>query len=381
MGWTEPLLGSGRRCPIDWAVKGSADSMEMLAAVRRVAQSRQSARGSERGNWPHILLILDEISSLVEHHKDPIMFDGAWMHADAMVADIVRFDTQGDVSAVLATQHDVHAVLGDKGNTLQAQLKYSAMFQIQDDDSHRRQLGESKLLMPRFAGEYWIKDAETGLPIRLKAPYPQSSDPRKEILHNGLTVADIARSRTMPDSYGLDAASAQVAGPAYLNRSRVVTDDFIDYLRDVKSPIVVQHATSPPPPPLDDPMGEDLSELRDAEADLARNLRILVDMGEDLSEEMTSFLGDWESRLENTATRDQSATAAPVSSMMGRTSRKDRVKAIIREHGPLGRAEILGKLHAAGDATATGQTVTNILTDLVSTGEYERDAESRYRAL
>lgn len=377
MGWIEPYLNSGRRSPIDWIVKGYDDALQMMAAVRRVAQFRQSARMNERGNWPWIHLILDEVSSLVEHHKQPIMFDGEWQHADTLAADIVRYDSQGDVAATLAMQHDVHAVLGDKGNTLQAQMKYSMMFQINDDSSHGRQLGNYKLKMPTHAGEYWILDQELGIPIRLKAPYPQSSDPRKEKLHDGLTVADIALSRNMPADYGLDPASAAVAGDRYLSRPKYVDEAFIDYLRGIRPVTAINGAPAAETPParIEPPEQRAVS---DAEDELAMSLLRLRELGEEIPEEMVDFLSDYEARLPIPAVAAQVQPAGEVSSLVGRLSRKDRVRGIIADQGPIGRAAIVARLHGQGDRAATPQQVTNILTELVSTGEYVRDAESQY---
>lgn len=387
-GWAEPFLDRGLRCPIDWIANGPQDTLEMMAAAMRVGRFRQSVRMNERGGWPAILLILDEVSFLLEKHGASIRLDGAPMFADTLLTDIVRGVTSSKVYTMVATQHDVHACFGDKGNTLQAQMAYSAMFRINDDAAHGRQLGEYKLKMPRCKGEYWIRDESTGMPIRVKAPYPQTVDKDKPVLHNGLTVADISWSRRGMHTgipHELDARSAAVAGPSYANRCTVVDDRFINYLMDAQS-ITVSFQNPAPAVAnnAEDSRLPEQRELDDAEAELAAALRGMRKYGDEPPEGMASFLEEYEARHPETVQSGEApdrARPAEVQSMVGRVSRKDRVKAIIWEHGPLARAEIVGKLHSVGDTAATGQIVTNILTDLIGTGEYQRDAESRYWAL
>lgn len=383
-GWVEPLVGSGHHCPIDWIASGAEDTLAMMAAAMRVARFRQGIRMAERGNWPAILLILDEVSFLLEQHGTFVRVDGAPFYADALAADIVRGATSGDVFAQFATQHDVHACFGDKGGTLQAQMSYTGMFKIRDNDAIGRQLKNWELKMPTHRGEYWLDDGE-GFPFRLKAEYIQTIDPSKPRLHTGATIADITWARAelrTHHRHGLDERSAMVAGEAYQRRRTIVDDGYIAYLTGAPAQIATVTPVMSEPGTGSDGQDEGGGEgpgdreLRDAEADLAERLTALRNVGEELPEDMAGFLENYTARSGATA-----GSAPQVPSMVGRVSRKDRVQEIIREFGPLGRAEIVTKLHEQGDPRATGQIVTNILTELVASGEYRRDDESRYQAL
>lgn len=374
-GWVEPLLGTGRVCPIDWIANGFEDTLKMMATAMKVARYRQGIRMSQRGNWPAIFLILDEVSFLLEPHGEVVKFDNVPMHADVLAADIVRGATSGDVFAQLATQHDVHSVFGDKGGTLQAQLKYTGMFKIRDNDALGRQLQDYHLKMPTHAGEYWLDDGE-GLPFRLKADYIQTIDPSKKRLHDGLTIADIALARSelrLHHNAGLDDRSAREAGEAYQNRHTVVDDAFLDYLTNSSVPSIATPAQITAPVVSADPFQRELDEARQemiqAVKDLhAQGAEIPQDIVDTLGGDLAAIVGEMD------------APSAPVTTLAGRQSRKERVKAIIRENGPLARAGILAKLAEGGDQ-AGSQVVTNILTELAASGEYKRDDDGQYWAL
>ena len=397
MGWTEPFLDKGLRGPIDWIAHGPEDTLKMLAAAMRVGRFRQSVRTHQRGGWPAILLILDEVAFLLERHVTPIRFDGIPMYPDAMLTDIVRGVTSAKVYAMLANQHDVHATFGDKGNTLQAMMQYSAMFRINDDSSHGRQLGKAgyQLKMPRCKGEYWINDESTGMPVRVKAPYPQTVDPDKDVLHDGLTVADIAWSRRGMHTgtpHELDERSAVAAGPDYQNRHKMVTEEFLDYLTGAAfSPAYYgptgSQESGQESEHVDESVDPEQRELTAAESDLATSLAELRALGEPIPEEMAEWFAAYEEQYGKvTPAATQPGRSATVSSLVGRQSRKDRVLAIIREAPePPTRAAILVRLHEMGDTAATAQTVTNALTDLVTPPRGAplavRNPDNSYRAL
>lgn len=376
-GWVKPYLNSGLRCPIDWIANGPEDSLEMLAAAMRVGRYRQSIDMDERGGWPAILLILDEVSFLVERHVKPIQFEGVPMFPDTLLTDIVRGATSGDVYAMIATQHDVHAVLGDKGNTLQSQLDYSAMFKINDDSSHGRQLGDYKLKMPRHKGEYWIKDDDLGIPVRLKSPYLQTIDKGKPVLHNGLTVADIAWARRGMHNgtpHELDRNSAMAAGPAYQNRHTVVDDGYLRYLRGVApGPIqITRSGFAEKSLPAAEP-----DSVESAESDLATNLIALQRLGEEIPEEMAVFLADFQARHPEWSPDDSAQPAdqptASVLSLAGRQTMADRIEAVIRAAGhPLARGAIIARL-SEGGRRVNDNHVSNTLTTMVNQRRLRRD--------
>lgn len=378
-GWVKPYLNLGLRCPIDWIANGPEDSLEMLAAAMRVGRYRQSIDMDERGGWPAILLILDEVSFLVEKHGRPIIFDGVPMFPDTMLCDIVRGVTSSDIYAMMATQHDVHAVFGDKGNTLQAQMAYSAMFKINDDSSHGRQLGRSnyKLKPPRHKGEYWIMDESTGMPVRLKSPYPQTIDKGKPVLHNGPTVADISWARRGMHNgtpHELDHNSAMAAGPAYQNRHTVVDDGYLRYLRGIApGPVQITRSGF---------AEESLSagepdSVESAESDLATNLIALQRLGEEIPEEMVEFLADFQARhpewSPDEAAQPVGQATASVLSLAGRQTMADRIEDAIRAAGhPLPRGAIIARL-SEGGRRVNDNHVSNTLTAMVNQRRLRRD--------
>lgn len=382
--WVEPYLSSGLRCPIDWIANGAQDTLEMMAAAMRVGRLRQGTRTHERGHWPAILLVLDEVSFLLEKHGDAwVKFDGETMFPDTMLVDIVRGVTSSKVFAMLATQSDIHACFGDKGNVLQAQMAYSAMFKINDDSAHGRQLGKAgyQLKMPRFKGEYWAKDEATDLPVRVKAPYPQTTDPDKPRLHNGLTVADIAWSRRGMHTgtpHELDSSSAAAAGDAYRTRHTVVDDTFIAYLTGGSVVTINRPAEQAPQPRPVDPV---YVELAEAEEELAGWLSALRDAGEQIPDDSAAFLADYESKHGGIAAEPvDDPQVASVSSLVGRHPRIDRIAEILRTHAPCTRAQVIDRLEEQGDRITNPQWVTNDLNRLAQRQRATRDGEG-WRAL
>lgn len=387
--WIEPYCDTGFRSPIDWIAYGHQHTLMMMAAAMRIGRHRQNLRMHERGNWPAIFLILDECSFLLEAHGEWIEFDGQKMFADALAADILRGATSGDVYACLAMQHDVHAVLGDKGGTLQAQMRYTGVFKIRDEGTLGRQLGDYKLPMPRFQGEYWLDDGEN-LPFRLKAPYIQTPDKGKQLLlPQGPFLDALAWSRRVDEQQRitLDPVSTRIAGEAYRNRHTMVDDAFVSYVRGIDAsfiPEFVQPIPSQRTPRYGDP---EQREVDEAQEELLRAVKELVAAGENVPQEMLDMLAAAGLIEEPDATclaKPDLAAPMPtalVPSLLGRRARHDRVLEIVRASPePLTRGQIADQLKEQGDHFTDPQVVSNALTKLIREGRLTKPTEQTYVA-
>lgn len=388
-GWVEVYRNTGLPCPIDYIARGKQDTLDMMAALMSVARYRQDLPMEDRGDWPVVIFIADECAYILEDHSVSVVFDGAKVCADAMAADILRFAASGDVASHWANQHDVHACFGNKGGTLTAQFKFTGAFQINDLDALGRLMGNWKLKMPQFKGEYWLKGGDGQFPYRVKAPYIQSVDKTKPKLHDGPTVRDVAWNRrhflTLPDGRGrtLDPGSANAAGPHYANRHRLVDDAFIAYLRNSRQAITQTALTaSAIQEPPEDP---ELADIPECDRHLARTIAKALASGYDVPAE---FMEDpelvklVEKMQQEVATPEQDAAAmAEVSTLAGRQSLREHIWQIVAASSePMTRAEIVAELVEQGRRVSDPQMVTNDCGKLVKATppRLERLADGRY---
>lgn len=226
-GWVEPYLGSDLPVPLDWVASGQRDTVAMLATAMRIARWRQRQPMAERHGFTTIIIHLDEASFALRNRVVRGRYQGVECTASQLAAMITQGAGSANVWLKFASQRGVSDHLGDQGSDSRANVGYTAAFRTRDPDDVGRLTGNHKLGVPRHRGEYLLTaDAD---PVRVKAPYLQSVDPSKPLLHDGPTVADVAWARRhFPRQ--LDPGSTAVAGADYQGRHTRMSDAMRDYL-------------------------------------------------------------------------------------------------------------------------------------------------------
>ncbi len=348
-GWIEPYMNSDHPLPFEWIASGQQDVLDMLVAAMNIARWRQRQPMSRRGNWPKILVVLDEASFALRNRAVRADYQGMAVTAAQMVAMLTQGAASGDVHVLLASQRSTNDHFGDQGGDTSANIGYSAAFRSNDEAEIGRLTGNYKLPMPRHRGEYWL-DAGTGdMPVNLKAPYIQSIDPTKPRLHDGPTVADIAWSRRH-FVRRLDPGSARAAGPAYERRLTRMDPNMLRYLTQA---VTLQAPTR-------------------------------IQAGYDrATRELDALLGP--SHGTNAAPPELAAPSATdtttpgVTTLTSRRTRAERIVAIVRDAGGhITKADIVAALRNGGDDVQDDQVVTNALTKLVTGGELARSSRGLY---
>jgi hypothetical protein len=389
--WAGPYYDAGIPCPIDWIANGTADTLDMMTAMMRVSRYRQALPPGDRGPWPTIILILDETSFLLEDHSAHVKFEGRTMFTDTMAADHTRGGTSADAFDMFATQTDINVGFGDKGNILQAQLKYTGGFMVNDRDAYGRMFGNWKLIIPEAPGVFWINDKIGAPPIRLKAPYIQTDDRTKPVLHSGLRVSDVSRMRqqlwTPAGPPQLDERSARAAGPIYANRRRLVDDEFMAYLTGERQSVSVRGTAEQPAALVASAEQEDDDERRDdgipqCDRDLAAKLaqgrrEFGIAIPEEFADDETlmALVAEADAEhLKSTAAPSEVASVTSLADRRDRTTWAERIEVVLRERPgqSLGRAEIDEAMQKHGWRVTDRQIITNTLgrmTTVARTGD------------
>jgi hypothetical protein len=364
--WVEPYLDTGIKAPIDWIAHGHQDVCNMIAAFLNGAAYRMNIRPvSKREHLPAGILILDEVTYLVQNRMVKAIYGGEEKGASTLIADVARGTAGANMYEWLSTQRDTQDNLGDEGGTTAAMMGFAFIFRIRDHLSIGRVTGRYDLDIPANTGECWA-DLGPGNPIlKLRIPYAQ--DPGKRKLHDGLTLSDISWSRRdIP--HEVDEGTAQAFGKDYANRHQYVTEEFLDYLT------TPQTATNTPvagvvPTSMNSllsPASE--AELMEAETKFLRmqayeTNKHEANNGDGNYTEVESYSPQIETQASNghevTATADKYTTRAA------------RVQAVVVDNdingrNPMSRGEIIDKLKEDfNDIVRNPNVVTNILGDLM----------------
>lgn len=352
--WLEPYLGQQVPPPLDWVRADAEGVLQILIAAMEVARWRQDQPFSARHGFKRIFIYIDEASFALST-KAKAYYDGAQVTAGDMYAECTQAVASAGIYLIAATQRGVHHAFGDKGGDASANIGREIVLMSGDDQEAGRVTGNYKLPQLRHRGECYARlgDAE---PVRAKIEYVQTSDPSKPVLHDGPRVDEISWNRRhFPRT--LDAGSALAAGDEYAARHEYVTDDYLADLRGARTRTAA--ATPAAAVPQHDTAVHDDEQAMHAA--------------------VTSIF----SRLGGTpipapapmaAVEPAPAAATPLA---GYRTRADRVEAAVRqiwrtETTPAGPRDILAALHEAGDAAATGQLVSNALTQLCQQGRLVR---------
>jgi hypothetical protein len=357
-GWLMPYMDTDLDLPIDYVANGAHDTLAMLIAGLNIARWRQSQPMDQRGNWPTIIIDIDEASDALGDNSVKLPYLGTLITMSQAAAKMYKGAGSGDVWLHLASQRDTMDQWGDKGGDVMANVQWAAGFHTADQGSLGRLLGSYKLPNPRHKGEYYLNPGNGDGLVRLKAPYVQTIDRSKPRLHDGPTVSDVAWSRR--NFYtAMDPGSAQAGGAAYANRHRRMNAAMLAYITNgtVGGDGAAQIESGPAvstPPPAAAPLA--VAGPKQAGYELA-------------TAELDKLLGP----------KPPAAPAgapAGVSSLVGRQSLADRIVDVVRAApGPMSRVEIGAAVHPAGE-----QVVTNALSKLVAAGVLTRPERRLYTA-
>ncbi|MCU1687798.1 MAG: hypothetical protein JWQ81_8537 [Amycolatopsis sp.] len=357
-GWLMPYMDTDLDLPIDYVANGAHDTLAMMIAGLNIAQWRQSQPMDQRGNWPTIIIDIDEASDALGDNSVKLPYRGVLITMSQAAAKIYKGAGSGDVWLHLASQRDTMDQWGDKGGDVMANVQWAAGFHTADQGSLGRLLGSYKLPNPRHKGEYYLNPGNGDGLVRLKAPYVQTIDKSKPRLHDGPTVSDVAWSRRNFHT-AMDPGSAHAGGAAYANRHRRMNAAMLAYITTGEAGGQAQIEFSPAvttPPPAAAQLA--VAGPKQAGYELA-------------TRELDALLGVPEPRAVPVA-----AEAPGVASMVGRQSLADRIVDVVRAApGPMSRVEIGAAMHPAGE-----QVVTNALSKLVASGVLSRPERRLYTA-
>jgi len=308
----------------------------------KLARWRQRQPMARRSNFARVLWYHDEASFTLRNNSVKGTYDGQAVTASRLTAMMSQAIASALMYQRLISQRGVNGHFGDDGGDTTANSATTAVFRSKDQAEVGRMMGLSHygLPSPRHRGEFWYTDEDTD-PVRLKAPYIQTADPSKPVLHDGLTVTDVAWSRRH-FARELDEPSESYLSevcPVYANRHRLVTPEYLSYLTGSG---VAEHGGT---------VTEELSPQSAGRAAADAKYQELVSQ--------------------------HTPPPVPVSRggvavLSDRRTRGERIAAIVRNaDSPLVRGEIIERLRDAGD-DANEQVVTNALVKLMRDGAVQR---------
>lgn len=346
--WVEPYLNTDHAPPFEMVASGINDVVELLVGLMKLARWRQRQPMSKRQGFVRIIWYHDEASFTLRNTSVKAMYDGQEQTASQLTGKAAQAWASALMYQRLISQRGVNTHFGDAGGDVTANAATAAAFRTKDQADVGRMMGLTHygLAVPRHRGEFWYTDEETE-PVRLKAPYIQTVDPSKPVLHNGATVADVAWSRRHFQRQ-LDEPSETYLSevcPLYANRHQTVTPAYLSYL------------TGSDVPHDDTEDGDGVaSELSPQEAGRA----VAEAKYQKLVQQYTP------------SAVTQPVSRGGVAVLADRRTRADRIAAIVRNADtPLARGEIIERLRNSGD-DAGEQVVQNALGKLTKDGTVER---------
>lgn len=375
-GWIEPYRGHDLPLPIDWIAYGQADVLEMLVAALNIARYRQRVPLALRRNWPKIVITLDEASFALRNRSMVAEYQGNKYTAAQLVAMLTQGAASAGVYVHLATQRSTNSQFGDEGGDTTAQMGYTAAFRSRDQGEVGRLVGDYNLPMPRHQGAYWLDPGSGALPVLLKAPYIQQVGADRKILHDGLTIVDVAWNRRHFHT-SLDEGSATHAGEYYLARHTRMTPELEQYLTGMSLLPDEVDATDAAPTfvSASAPASSGPPEMSDAarvgyEAALAT---------------VASLRAGVQDAVPATATRLVDAPSVPhptitVVRTLPRGSRQDRILALMAERGDMRTSEIVEALREqeGEDEVRNPTSISNLLSAMVDAGVLHRLGKGHY---
>jgi len=345
--WVEPYLDTDHAPPFEMVASGINDVVQLLVGLMKLARWRQRQPMTQRQSFVPILWYHDEASFTLRNTSVKAMYDGQEQTASQLTGKAAQAWASALMYQRLISQRGVNTHFGDAGGDVTANAATAAAFRTKDQADVGRMMGLTHygLAVPRHRGEFWYTDEDTE-PVRLKAPYIQTVDPSKPVLHNGATVADVAWARRHFQRELDEPSESYLAEvcPVYANRHRTVTPAYLSYLTGSGVPVADavdgngEERVSP------SPVGREkaIAEYAELEKQYAAPPRVAA------------------------------THRGGVAVLADHRTRADRIAAIVRNaDAPLARAEIIDRLRNSGD-DATEQVVQNALGKLMRDGAVER---------
>lgn len=369
--WLEIYRNTGIKPPFDYTVHGHEDVANMIGAFLRSAYYRQSLPMDARDTLPTIILVLDEVTFIVEDKYTKVIIHGNdGITLSQGIARVARGTHEMDQVMWLATQRDTQDNLGPEGGTTAAQMGFAFVFRIRDQHTLGRVFHKYQLEQIVNRGECWADLGPDNPIVRLRVAYPQTDNLRgRPPLHDGPKLSQISWARRdIP--HVLDAGSAQAAGECYADRFQLVDDDFLEYLRKPKpttAPAALGMASGV--------VGSSLSSGGIDPAELAAAEQLYA-------QRVNHYL----SQNGNGAVTPAEASTAVMVDTDQPKKRADRVQNILEanaRHGgqPMTRGEIIERLEKDyEDVVSNPRVVSNILGELLKADPptIERTEDDRY---
>lgn len=421
--WLEIYLNTDFDPPFDWVARGPEDTLAMLIALMNVARYRQGVPMAQR-RWPTIICILDEASFAFRNKTVMDVYDGQPVTMSDMGGNIGQGAGSANCFVHYATQRDTNDQLGDRGGDISAQAGFTSAFQISDQATIGRLMGDYRLPMPRQKGEFWLngggEEGEEG-PQLVKAAYIQEVDPTKRRLHNGATIADVSWSRRH-FRRPLDAGSARAAGPVYAARFRRVTQEFLAYTGGGAVELL-DTADTRRPEPLNvaevleaaaaggvDVEGMSPFEQRGFVDTIAAEFGTLAEFRRFLADPV-NYTGAADEQVQDAVPPDAVRDEVPVSPITGRpvvidpsgartdwtgqgekpatagarpanaakSTRTDLILTVLGTHSvPMTSTELIAALRGLGDPVDSDIALYNLLRKLIDSGRLTKDEKGRY---
>lgn len=364
--WLEAYLNSGLLPPIDWVANGHEDVCEMMAAFLRGAAYRTNTRKTDRTHLPYMILVLDEVTYIVNNKHVKGIVHGEEMTASQMLAGIARGTAGARMYEWLATQRDTFENLGVDGGTTAAQMGFAFVFRIRDQGTVGRVTGDYTLPNPTGRGQCWADLGPESPIYSLRIPYPHTMDTSKPALHDGPRLDQVSWARrNIP--HVLDEGTANAAGPAYADRHRYVTEEYLDYLRTTKTLT---------PQPIGGTIMDSMIGPIDAEEYLAAETLF--------NQRVAARQNDHANGNGASASLPEYAPVSEATVLADYRPRKQRILDIVQgANGPMVRGEIITELERMGDNIGNAKVVTNLCGELARDGTIRKtdDDPPKYYAV
>lgn len=193
--WIEPYLGTDEELPFLAVANGPLDTAAMLACFMSVARWRQSVPHRQREGFVDIVVELDEASFFLVLNRVSAVYQGIAQNPTQLACAMVKGAGSAGVWLHVASQRGTNNNWGDLGGDISANIGTQTVFSTSDPGEVGRATGDWKTPPPNHPGEF-LYTTGLGEPVdRLKAEYIQETDPQKPLLHDGLTLTDVAWSR------------------------------------------------------------------------------------------------------------------------------------------------------------------------------------------
>ncbi|MEU4804358.1 hypothetical protein [Actinosynnema sp. NPDC023587] len=338
-------IDDGTGSPVELPIRvaqGMDDTLKMLVAMLGEATRREHLPADERRALTPIWIVVTESTRVLTDHSRVIRWQGRDWTAGQIVGHLTRSTLFVQVYVVLSGQDFLVEFWGAEGGSIFNNTTLTAMCRSGNADERRRALGDRFYGLPDLPepGETYL--ADRGEPRYVQLYYPQES--AKPVLHDGPTIAQIARAHTLQPRARWTPDELAATGTWFASLPTRDSGEFRAYLQGRS------RQADPPAPGTDGPRSEHADLLAAAGDMVAAALaRTAIPLP----------AADADRAPEPAPVPEPEVTAA-----VQRPPLTDRVVALVTAAGRMGRREILAALLAEGYETSQ-QSVDNLLGRLV----------------